>query len=115
MSIRLKVLNDRLVLDLDCALAHIELPLSRRSDEPLITEFVPGLPVHVEQDTTAKVVLCDGWLIVGGTPLIPIGSQGSLGEGITISRRRTDSRARDNGVFRGARGFADAHDRHATR
>lgn len=114
MSIRLKVHDDRLVLDLDRTSAHIELPL-RQDDEPLVTDFSPGLPVHVEQDTNAKVFLYDGWLFVGTKPLMPIGPEGSLGDGITIVRHCIDSRARDDDVFPGEREFADAHDRHATR
>ena len=115
MSIRLKVHDDRVVLDLDRASAHIELPFTRRPGDPLVSDFVPGFPVHVEQDTTAKVILYDGWLIVGSTPLMPIGPQGSLGDGITIVRHCTDSQAVDGGVFPEEPGVADVHDRHATR
>jgi len=115
MSVRVKVHDDRIILDLERTSAHIEFPLYRGSGDPLITDFSPGLPVHVEQDTNAKVVLFDGWLIVDRTPLMPIGSQGSLGDGVTIARSRTDSRERDADVFPHGAAGADVRDSRETR
>ena len=108
MSIRLKVYDDRVVLVLDRTSACMELPI--RHGEPLFSDFVPGLPVHVEQDTTARVIVYKGWLIVGMTPLMPIGPQGSLGDGIRIVKHCTDSEAADDGVFPEEPRAAGVHD-----
>lgn len=90
MSIRITVRDGRLVMDLDRASMHIELPF-RADSLPLIDTLVPGFPVRIEQDTTANVLLSDKWLFSNNIPLTPIGSEGSIGDGITISRRRIDS------------------------
>lgn len=113
MSIRLKVNNDRITLDLECTSAHIEFPLSPPQadpETPLIPNFSPGLPVHIEQDTDEKVILYDGWLLVGGHVIMPIGPQGSVGDGITIVKRRSDSRAPDGDDAFSREGGFDVHD-----
>ena len=116
MSIRLKVLDDRLILDLKHASAHIEIPLYHGNVEPLFIDFLPGIPVHIEQDTTSQVMLYDQWLIVDEIPLMPIGPQGSLGDGITvIAKRYNDSPERDNDAFPAEVAFDDVPCKHEIR
>lgn len=97
MSIVFNVKEDRLIIDFHSANGHLELPF-RHDREPLCNILRPGIPPRITQETSRPVVLNDGWLFATGPdgrcfPLVPTGSEGSLGDGITVARSvpQTDS------------------------
>ena len=97
MSIVFDVHDDRLIIDLTNTSAHLEFSL-RSDGQPLCDILTPGLPPHVIKTTEKSVTVSDGWLYCEGAegryvPLVPVGEQGSLSDGINIvhSTRQSDS------------------------
>lgn len=84
MSIQVTVHDDRLQIEARATSLSLEIPLERQDAADPLCVLAPGLPPHLESRAGDDVHLYQGWVVHRGVPLLHLGEQGSLGNGIKM-------------------------------